>query len=219
MKILIIGASRGIGLELCRQYMQLGHEVVATCRTISSELQALKITVVSGIDTVDFSSLQNLASSLGHDTIDMLIHNAGIWRTENIDSMNFETIQEQFAVNAVAPLKSVMAFLPCLKSGAKVGLMSSRMGSIADNTSGGRYGYRMSKCALNMGAKSLSMDLEPSGIAIAILHPGYVRTDMTEGNGDINVDESVRGMIECMDILEMQNTGQFWHYTGKVLPW
>lgn len=219
MNIIIVGASKGIGLELCRQYRDQGHAVTALCRKITDDLKKLDVKVIENVDITSFDSLKESASSINDKSIDVFIHNAGMWRTETFTDMNFETIQEQFSVNTLAPMKSVMAFLPKLASSAKIGLMSSRMGSIADNTSGGRYGYRISKCALNMAAKSLSVDLVPSGISLAILHPGFVRTDMTEGKGDLNPDESVAGMIKVMDKLTIESTGRFWHTAGHELPW
>ena len=219
MKIVIIGANRGIGLEYCKQYKEKGNEVIALCRNTSKELSNLGIIVIEGVEVTNFENLKGVAKKIGEKSVDLLIHNAGILRDENLQQMNFETIEEQFRVNALAPLKSIMAFLPCLKDGAKLGLMSSRMGSVEDNTSGGRYGYRMSKCALNIMGKSLSLDLVPRNISVAILHPGYVRTDMTDGNGNINADESVKGLISCMEKLNMDNTGKYWHFQGAELPW
>ena len=219
MKILIIGANRGIGLELCRQYKELGHEVFATCRKKTSDLENLDVKIFSNIDVGSFDHLKNLATLLGERSLDLMIHNSGIWRTENLDSMIFETMEEQFKINTLGPLKSIMALKNCLKKGAKIGVVSSRMGSISDNSSGGRYGYRMSKCALNMGMKSMSIDLFSQELSLAILHPGFVRTDMTEGQGDINTDQSVRGLIKCMNNLSLELSGKFWHYSGSELPW
>ena len=109
--------------------------------------------------------------------------------------------------------------LPHLHTGAKVVIVTSRMGSVADNTSGGMYGYRMSKAAVNMAGMSLSRDLKGKGIAVALLHPGYVRTDMTGGNGFISAEESARGLITQIERLDIQTTGSFWHCNGEELPW
>jgi len=106
-----------------------------------------------------------------------------------------------------------------LKAGAKIALVTSRMGSIADNDSGGSYGYRMSKAALNAAGVSLARDLQARGIAVAILHPGYVRTDMTGHSGLIDVDEAVNGLLERIDELNLDNSGSFWHRNGELLPW
>lgn len=217
MKTIIIGANRGIGLEFCRKYKDAGHEVIALCRQSNDELDEVADRVFSQVDVSDQNALKAVAEEI--KDIDQLIHVAGILRNESIQDMNYETIIEQFEINTLGPIKSVIAFKDSLKSGAKVGLLTSRMGSIEDNDSGGRYGYRISKAALNAAAKSLSIDLKPDGIAIAILHPGYVRTDMTGGNGLINTDESVWGMMKVMEKLNLENTGTFWHTNGEVLPW
>ena len=119
----------------------------------------------------------------------------------------------------LGPLRVTHSLLPALKDGAKVALITSRMGSIADNDSGGSYGYRMSKAALNAAGVSLAQDLAARGIAIAILHPGYVRTDMTGQSGLIDTDESVAGLLQRINELNAQNSGTFWHTNGEVLPW
>ena len=187
--------------------------MTALCRKSSEELSRIGVTVVEGVDVADPASFPEV------EPIDWLIANAGIWRTENLQSLNFETMLEQFQVNALGPLRTVKALQHRLKAGSKVGLMTSQMGSIADNTSGGRYGYRMSKAALNAAGVSLAHDLEPSGIAVALLHPGYVATDMTEHHGSIHPDESVRGLIGVMERLSVPTSGGFWNYRGETLPW
>lgn len=213
MHAVITGSNRGIGLELCRQLQSRGCVVTALCRKNSDELSRLGVTVVEGVDVADPASFPEL------QPIDWLIANAGIWRTEDLQSLNFETMLEQFQVNALGPLRTVKALQQQLKSGSKVGLMTSQMGSIADNTSGGRYGYRMSKAALNAAGVSLAHDLKPSGVAVALLHPGYVATDMTEHQGSIHPEESVRGLIGVMERLSLSTTGGFWNYRGEKLPW
>lgn len=220
MNVVIVGANRGIGLEYCKQSKERGDQVWALCRKPSKELQDLGVNIVEGVDATDSDALINAADSLGTGSVDVLLHNAGIFRSESLADMNYETIIEQLVVNSVAPVKSVCALLPCLKSGAKIGLMTSRMGSIADNTeSGGCYGYRMSKAALNAAGKSLSIDLKPKNISVALLHPGYVKTDMTQGKGAITPQESVKGLIAVMDEVSIDTTGQFWHSNGETLPW
>ena len=151
--------------------------------------------------------------------LDILINNAGILRGDSIDRLQVSDIQEQFSVNALGPLLVTHALLSKLSSGSKVVIVTSRMGSIADNTSGRMYGYRMSKAAVNMAGKSLALDLAPKGIAVALLHPGYVRTDMTGGNGYISTAESARGLIAQIERLNMETTASFWHCNGDSLPW
>lgn len=217
--IVVIGASRGIGLELARLWHERGERVMAVCRRASEELASLGVQVIEGIDVSAEDDVQRLRDRLGDTAIDMLYHSAGIMRDENLRDMNPDTIREQLDVNAVAPLRVVHALMDRLTSGAKVGLMTSRMGSIADNDSGGRYGYRMSKAALNAAGKSLAVDLASCGVAVAILHPGFVRTDMTNQNGHMGPQESARQLVQRMDELTLENTGKFWHANGTELPW
>ena len=137
----------------------------------------------------------------------------------SLDELDLESARRQFEVNALGPLRVTQSLLHALKDGAKIALVTSRMGSIADNDSGGSYGYRMSKAALNAAGVSLAKDLRERGIAVAILHPGYVRTDMTGQSGLIDVDESVAGLLGRIDGLDLENSGSFWHTNGELLPW
>jgi NAD(P)-dependent dehydrogenase (short-subunit alcohol dehydrogenase family) len=217
---LVTGANRGIGYEYCRQLQQRGDSVVAVCRTASNELKALGVRLEEGIDITSDTSVANLHKRLGKTQIDVLINNAGIIKRVTLEHIDFDSIREQFEVNALGALRVTQVLLPRLKSGAKVVLMTSRMGSIADNTSGGSYGYRMSKVALSMAGKSLAHDLKPQGIAVAILHPGLVQTRMTNftANG-ITAEASVQELLARIDQLTLENTGTFWHSNGEILPW
>lgn len=217
---LVTGANRGIGYEYCRQLQAQGHEVIAVCRTASEELRQLGIRVEEGIELTSESAIAELRSRLGEMTIDVLINNAAIAKRIDLSHLDVASIREQFEVNAIAPLRLTHALLPLLKSGSKIALMTSRMGSIADNTSGGSYGYRMSKVSLSMAGKSLAHDLKPQGIAVAILHPGLVQTRMTNFtvNG-ITPETSVKGLLQRIEQLSLDNTGTFWHSNGEVLPW
>ncbi len=217
--IVIIGANRGIGLDMARIWSQRGDTVYATCRSPSKELESLDLNVISGVDVSTDEGLRKLRTALGDARIDMLYHNAGIMRNENLDNMNYDTIREQFEVNTLAPLHTTVALLDHMHSGGKVGLMTSRMGSIQDNDSGGRYGYRISKAALNAAGKSLAEDLREHGIAVAILHPGFVQTDMTGHNGHMKPAEAAERLVQRMDEVNLDNTGTFWHSDGSVLPW
>ncbi|MEL6605651.1 MAG: SDR family oxidoreductase [Cyanobacteria bacterium J06614_10] len=217
---LVTGANRGIGFEYCKQLKGRGDEVIAVCRQRSPELDELSVRVESDIDVADDDAIATLKTSLADQTIDVLINNAGIYRQSALGELNVEGIREQFEVNAIAPLKFTQAMLPNLANPGKVAIMTSRMGSIEDNTSGGTYGYRMSKAAVSMAGKSLSHDLKPKGIAVAILHPGLVSTGMTNFNPNgISPEESVKGLLAVIDGLTIENTGTFWHSNGQVLPW
>lgn len=215
---LVIGGSRGIGLELCRQLAARGDDVTTTCRTPSSELDAMGIAVVQGIDVCDAASIESLRQTLGDTSIDLLLHNSGILTNESLQDMDFERIEEQFRVNTLGPLRVIHALLGNLNAGSKIGILSSRMGSLADNGSGGRYGYRISKAGVNALGISLARDLADREIAVALLHPGLVATDMT-GRTGIAPEDAARGLIERMENLNLQNTGSFWHAEGYELPW
>ncbi|WP_017300146.1 SDR family oxidoreductase [Nodosilinea nodulosa] len=217
---LITGANRGIGYEYCRQLQQRGDTAIAVCRQPSDALTALGVRVEAGIDITDDASVAVLAQQLDGIQLDVLINNAGIVERITLNDLDFESIRRQFEVNALGPLRLTAALLPNLTNGSKVALMTSRMGSIADNTSGGSYGYRMSKVALSMASKSLAHDLKPRGIAVAILHPGLVQTRMTGfTTSGITPEESVRGLLARIDELTLENSGTFWHANGEVLPW
>lgn len=217
--ILITGANRGIGLEYCRQYKDKGDSVIAVCRTPSPELEGLSVEIISDIDVSNEMSVYDLGEQLEGKRINIAINNAGIMQNETIDKLDINSIRKQFEVNTIGPLLVTKALLPHMANPSKLILMTSRMGSIADNTSGGKYGYRMSKAALNMAGVSLSYDLKDKGIAVAILHPGYVKTDMTNNSGNITAEESVNGLIEQINNLTIDNSGTFWHSDGQVLPW
>ncbi len=225
MKAVITGANRGIGLEFCRQLSKRGDDVIAACRTTSPELNELAknagagVQIVEGVDIASSTGAAKILQVIGEGEIDLLINNAGIMSSVTLDNLDADSIREQFEINALAPLCVTRDLRESLADGAKVAIVTSRMGSIDDNDSGGSYGYRMSKAAANMAGRSLSVDLKGEGVAVALLHPGYVRTDMTGGNGLIDPPESVKGLIAIMDRLDLEHTGLFWHTNGEVLPW
>ncbi|MDC9725220.1 MAG: SDR family oxidoreductase [Gammaproteobacteria bacterium] len=219
---LVTGSNRGIGLELCTQLKQRGFDVIATCRQSSPALDNLGVEVIEHVEVTDTSSLATLVAKLSGRRIDWLINNAGIADGIAMDELNEQTIascKRMFEVNSLGPLLTTQALVGNLSEGSKVGIITSRMGSIEDNDSGGSYGYRMSKAAVNAAGKSLSIDLKPKGIAVAILHPGWVRTDMTGHNGLIDTDESASGLLDRMAEITLDNTGSFWHTNGDLLPW
>ncbi len=217
--VCITGANRGIGLELARRYKARGDAVIAVCRSKSKALKELEVQVSEGVDVTIDDSIEGLLAELDGVPIDILINNAGILSDESLDDLDFDRIRRQFEVNSLGPLRLTAALRPNLREGSKVAIITSRMGSIDDNTSGGRYGYRMSKCAVNMAGRSLAHDLQDAGIAVAILHPGFVRTDMTGGQGLIDPPESAAGLVDRIDELTLETSGTFWHANGDVLPW
>ncbi|CAK6688665.1 SDR family oxidoreductase [Synechococcus sp. CCY9201] len=217
---LITGANRGIGTEYCRQLQARGDNVVAVCRTPSEELEALGVRIEAGVDITSDTAMASLVERLDGLPLDGLIHNAGILERTSLEDLDPDSVRRQFEVNALGPLRLTRALLGHLHAGSKLILMTSRMGSIADNSSGGSYGYRMSKVALCMAGRSLAIDLAPRGIAVAILHPGLVRTRMTGFTGQgITTEQAVRGLLERIDALTLETSGTFWHANGQVLPW
>lgn len=218
IKVLVTGANRGIGLELCRQLAARGEHVIAVCRRANDDLRALDVRVIEGVDVGSDESVDQLRNQLATENLDWLINNAGILSVESLDSLDFGAMEQQFRINALGPLRVTAALLPNLLRGAKVGIITSRMGSIDDNTSGSHYGYRMSKAAVNMAGMSLARDLKESGIAVSLIHPGMVATDMTGGRG-VSPVQSAGGIIDRMEALDISDTGSFWHAQGERLPW
>lgn len=218
-RVLIVGANRGIGLALAQRYRARGAQVIGTSRMPAPDLAATGAVVVDGIDVIDAAAPARLAAALGERRFERLIVNAGILEADTLAELDAEAIRRQFEVNALAPLRFAAALHPHLVRGGKVGLITSRMGSIADNGSGAYYGYRMSKAALNAAGRSLAIDLKPQGIAVFLLHPGFVRTRMTQGQGDVDADTAARGLIERLDHLGLEHSGSFWHAKGQALPW
>ena len=220
MIYLVTGTNRGIGLEYCRQLEAQGHDVIAVCRSPSEELKSIGVQIEAGIELTSEKAIADLVTRLDGKRIDVLINNAAIVERISLDNLDLESLQRQFAINAIAPLRFTQALLPNLEPESKVIFMTSRMGSIEDNTSGGSYGYRMSKVALSMAGKSLSVDLKPRGIYVAILHPGLVKTRMTGfTDGGITPKTSVEGLLARIAELNSNNTGTFWHANGEILPW
>lgn len=217
--VVITGANRGIGLSLAKQFKQAGFTVTAVCRNTSDAIKATADRVIEGIDVASETSVVSLASLLAEQPIDILVCNAGVLRDEGLGYLDLDSIRLQYEVNAIAPLNLVDKLRDNLNHGGKVALITSRMGSIADNSSGGRYGYRMSKAALNTAGMSMSHDLSDKQVAVGIYHPGYVQTDMVGGRGDISADEAASRLTQLILELTMDESGVFRHSNGQVLPW
>lgn len=220
--VLITGANRGIGLALTRHYRARGDVVVAVCRTSSEALEGTGARVEPGIDVTDGDALAGLAQRLSDAQIDVLVLNAGVLESQalgEIDEDGFEAMRRQFEVNAIGPLRVVQALADKLAPQARVGIITSRMGSVADNGSGGQYGYRASKAAVNAIGKSLALDLEPRGVAVFLLHPGFVSTDMVGNRGEVSPEHAATQLVERLDTLTLDQTGSFWHANGDPLPW
>lgn len=214
----VTGANKGIGLELCRQLAASGWHVVAACRHSSKALDGLRATIVPNIDVTDPAAVATLARKLEREHVDLLINNAGILAEDTLEDIDYDSIREQFEVNTLGPLRVTTALLPNLHSGSKIAIITSRMGSIGDNGSGGYYGYRLSKAAVNMLGVNLARDLRSRGIAVFILHPGMVATDMTGRHG-IPAAEAASNLLARLDELGLEDTGVFLHANGERLPW
>lgn len=227
-QVLVTGANRGIGLEFVRQYAGDGFRVIACCRdplkpTVLTSLAASsggKISV-HALDVSNLSQIERLASELKDRAIDLLINNAGSYPHGSFASINYDEWQKAFLINTMAPMRMVECFVEQVASSRlrKIVTLSSKMGSIADNDSGGSYPYRTSKAAVNMVMKNLAIQLKPRGIAICTLHPGWVKTDMGGANAPIDVQKSVSGMRAVIDRLSIDNTGRFIAYDGQEIPW
>ncbi len=224
--VLITGANRGLGLEYACQYAADGWRVLATCRepAKAGELAALQGDVqVYPLDVTDHGQIQALARTLRKETIDLLLNNAGIYgpKPSKLGGIDYAAWQEVMNINVMSPLKVCECFRAHVAASdmKKIAIMSSKMGSMGDNDSGASYIYRSSKAALNAAMKSLSVDLAPRDIAVVILHPGWVRTDMGGPSGLIDAPESVSGLRQVIADLSMRTTGRFYNYDGSEIPW
>lgn len=224
MSKLIIGASRGIGLEIVKQLCARGDEVLATVRsTVPAELESSGAQIHQGVDVTRHETLRTLADNLAGRPLEWVLVVSGLMSIQRLGELNesaVESIRAQFEINTLGPLMAAETLTPLIGKGGKFGIVTSRMGSISDNTSGNNYGYRMSKAAVNMAAVSLAQDLQPRGINVALLHPGWVRTDMTGHNGLIDPPESAAALIERMENIGPDESGCFWHAPNQeILPW
>ncbi|MGQ0618732.1 MAG: SDR family oxidoreductase [Panacagrimonas sp.] len=223
---LVTGADRGIGEAMCRQLADRGQGVIAACLGDSLVLRQHGVEIAVGVDVTSDVAVARLVQQLAGRRIDVLVHNAGLVIERSLGQFDFQALQNEYAVNTLGPLRVTQALLPLLGDGSKIGLITSRVGSLSENRSGGLYGYRMSKAAANMAGLNLARDLKPRGIAVMCLHPGSVRTQMTAGLTDVatvgmlvDPDTAARGLIARLDELNMETTGTFRHANGEALPW
>lgn len=217
--VVITGANRGIGLALVKLYRARGDDVYGLCRNCSDELNESGAKVIDKVDLGNPEAMRDSLARLKDVKIDLLINNAGVLAKETLEEWDPITIEHQFRVNALGPLLVTQCLLEQLKSPSKVVLITSRMGSMGDNGSGGYYGYRMSKAALNAAGVSMAQDLKDRGIAVGILHPGYVQTEMVSFGGDVSADEAASRLSQRIDELDLSNSGKFVHANGETLPW
>ncbi|HLF59113.1 MAG TPA: SDR family oxidoreductase [Alphaproteobacteria bacterium] len=224
--VLITGANRGIGLEFARQYAAAGWRVFAACRdpARAKDLKELKGDVrVSTLDIGDFMAINVLARELEGEAIDVLVNNAGVYGPgpQTLESLDYDGWAETFRIDCMAQIYVSRAFLDHVaKSERKVIVaLTSKMGSIDDNSGGGAYIYRSCKAALNAAFKSLAIDVAPRGIVAAVIHPGWVMTDMGGPNALISAAESVTAMRALIGRFTPRDSGRFWAYDGKEIPW
>ena len=224
--VLITGANRGIGLEFARQYAEEGWRVLATCRRPSqaADLSGLPGEVeIFALDVGEGESVAALARTLKREDIDLLVCNAGIYgpRPSQFGATDYESWADVLRINTLAPLRISEAFIENVARSERksIAFLSSKMGSMGDNASGGSYIYRSSKSALNAVAKSLAVDLAPREISVTVLHPGWVRTDMGGPSALIDADESVSGMRRVIDGLTLERSGRFYNYDGSEIVW
>lgn len=216
----VTGANRGIGLALVRALRARGQSVVAACRVSSKALEHMGAEVVTGVDVSKDEGIARLKEAVGQRRIALLVNNAGILVDgDSFGNLDLQGMRKQFEVNALGPLRCTTALRANFDRGSKVALITSRMGSIEDNSSGGMYGYRASKAALNIIGKSLAIDLKSRGVSVALLHPGMVKTDMVGPHGQVEPEVAAQGLLARIHALTLANTGTFWHANGEVLPW
>jgi NAD(P)-dependent dehydrogenase (short-subunit alcohol dehydrogenase family) len=220
---LVVGADRGIAHAICRQLAARGDQVIAACLGPESDLARLGVRVETGIDVTSDQAVARLADRLRGVRLDWLLHVAGVLGVDEFGAIDFDDMRRQFEINTLGPLRVAQALAGCLGAGSKVGIVTSRVGSLADNGSGGLYAYRVSKAGANMVALNLHHDLSKRGIAVVALHPGTVATDLTKnfpGNLTyIQPDEAAAGLIRRMDELTLASSGEFRHANGQKLPW
>jgi NAD(P)-dependent dehydrogenase (short-subunit alcohol dehydrogenase family) len=230
--VLITGANRGIGLGFAKAYLADGWDVIATARKPehADELSSLDGNLeIYSLDVTDHPGIDVLAEKLKGRAIDVLINNAGVLGSvgfekggagQTLGNMDYDAFRQTLEVNTIAPLKVTEALLPNLELGEqkKVVSLTSRMGSIG-TMEGGFISYRTSKAALNAVMRNLSIELEEKGIAVAVLHPGWVRTDMGSPAAPTEIADSVRGLIEQIDKLHLEHTGCCKDHTGETIPW
>ena len=219
----VTACNRGLGLEFARQLSGRGDRVIATARDPESatELKRLDVEVVQ-LDVADAASVDRLAAALAEEPVDVLINNAGVGvHSTPLEELDFAEMEHFFAINSIGPLRVTRGLLPALRCGAdkQIVNVTSRMGSIEDNSSGAAYSYRASKAALNMVTRSLAVDLGPEGFTCAVLHPGWVMTDMGGGSAPVAPEDSIAGMLRVIAALSAEDNGEFYDFTGARVPW
>jgi NAD(P)-dependent dehydrogenase (short-subunit alcohol dehydrogenase family) len=219
----VTACNRGLGLEFARQLSGRGDRVIATARhpENATELEQLDVQVAK-LDVADAASVDQFGAALAGESVDVLINNAGVGvQSTPLEELDFAEMEHFFAINSIGALRVTRALLPALRAGTdkKIINLTSRMGSILDNSSGAAYSYRASKAALNMVTRSLAIDLAPQGFVCAVLHPGWVMTDMGGKTAPVATEDSISGMLCVIDALSAEDNGEFYDFTGATVPW
>ncbi len=214
---IITGANKGLGLELCKQ-LKSEYTIYAICRTSTDELKNLGVNIIDGIDLSYEPDFDKIAEALKEVKIDLIFNNAGIYLRDTLEDVSFEKFKSTFTINTIAPIMLVHTLYSQLNKGAKIIMMSSRMGSISDTTTGRSYSYRASKAALNSIGKTLSVELKEKDIYTLLIHPGAVKTDMTK-DGAISTETSVKGIIKRIHQLNSEHSGRFYAFDDRELGW
>jgi NAD(P)-dependent dehydrogenase (short-subunit alcohol dehydrogenase family) len=223
--VLVVGADRGIAHSISRLLYERGDTVIAACLVGNDELASLGVTVAGDVDVTSQASVNALAAKLTADgaAFDVIYHVAGVLGLDELGSIDYDEVRRQFEINTLGPLRTIEALRDLLHDGAKVGIVTSRVGSLADNGSGGMYAYRISKAGANRVALNLHHDLSKRGISVLALHPGMVATALTKdypGTYDyLTPDQAATGLIRDIDQLTPANSGRFQHSNGEFLPW
>ena len=220
---MVTGADRGIGAARARSYAGRGDHAIAACLGDGADLKAEGPHVEAGVDVTSTPALAALFDRLGDTRIDVLINNAGAFHPDKWDDFDTDAMMRLYDINTLGPLRVVSALAPLMGDGGKIGIITSRVGSLSDNSSGGMYGYRLSKAAANMLGVNLYHELRPRGIAVMLLHSGQVATEMTKGLGELGdfipPEESAAGLARCLDALGPDTPPEFRHTDGTLLPW
>ena len=221
--VLVTGADKGIGHALALQFHERGDKVIGMCLGEGKDLLELGLQVEPGVDVTKGETVTAMAARITNrgEKIDILINNAGVLGVDKLGSIDYDDVRRQFEINAIGPLRVTEALEPMLNNGGKVGIITSRVGSCGDNTSGGMYAYRMSKSAANMAGVNLYHDLKKRDITVIMLHPGMVDTDLTKDfEADfISPETAATGLIKQVDGIEIGDHPEFHHSSGELLPW
>jgi len=222
---LVVGADKGIAWNIAKQLADRGDAVYAAIMGETTDFAGSPVNIVPNVDVTSAAAVRGMVNALQSkiDKVDVLYHVAGVMTLDQLGQIDYDKLMWEFQINTVGPLRTVEASLPLLKEGSKVGIVTSRVGSLGDNSSGGQYSYRLSKCAANMVGLNLHHDLKKRGIAVRMLHPGMVKTDLVKNYpGDfayITPATAAAGLIARMDELTLETAGDFRHANGQQLIW